>query len=207
VTEGLVLHWARAYDALVWVLTKGKERRFREHIVDLAGIAPGESVLDVGCGTGSLALAAKRRTGPAGDVRGVDASAEMVARAAAKAAKAGVDAGFRRAEIEALPFPDASFDVVLSTLMLHHLTDGGLPDGIGEIRRVLKPGGRFLAVDIGGGKGHRHGPLLRARRHASFDLDEVEPVLDAGGLHVVERGPIERGHVLGLSNLRFVLAR
>lgn len=206
-TEGLVIHWARAYDALLWVLTRGGERRFRDHIVDLAGVGLGESVLDVGCGTGSLAFAAKRRAGQNGEVQGVDPSAEMIGRATAKATKTGADVGFRRAEIEALPFPDATFDVVLGTLMLHHLTEDGRREGIREIRRVLKPGGRFLAVDIGGSKGHRHRLLLAAGRHASFDLDATEPVLDAADLHVVERGPIERGHVIGLSNLRFLLAR
>ena len=63
-TGGGVLHWARAYDLLVWVLTRGKERDFRQGLLALARLRPGESVLDVGCGTGTLAIAANALVGP-----------------------------------------------------------------------------------------------------------------------------------------------
>src|SRR5688572_24893406 len=121
-TTGHVLHWARAYDALVWVLTLGHERRFRQRLAELARLETGQSVLDVGCGTGALAIAARGFVGAGGAVTGVDPSPQMVARARRKAAKAGVDARFEVGTIEALPFPDAAFDTVLSSLMLHHLT-------------------------------------------------------------------------------------
>jgi ubiquinone/menaquinone biosynthesis C-methylase UbiE len=206
-TTGMVLHWARAYDLLVWVLTLGRERRLRERLVQLARLGLNESALDVGCGTGALVIAAKRRVGAAGQVCGVDPSPEMVARARRKAAKAGVEVRFETAAVQALPFPDASFDAVLSTLMLHHLTEEGRRQGIGEIARVLTPGGKLLAVDIGGGtKGKRHSLFLRLRRHAHFDLDELTPVLDDAALHVVERGPVGSPRVVGLSSLRFILA-
>src|ERR687893_821120 len=102
----------------------------------------------------------------------------MVARARRKAASAGVAARFETAAVEALPFPDATFDAVLSSLMIHHLTEEGRRLGIGEIARVLKPGGRFLAVDIGGAKGKRHGFHSLIRRHADFDLEQLTPVLE-----------------------------
>jgi ubiquinone/menaquinone biosynthesis C-methylase UbiE len=88
---------------------------------DLAGLKSGDSVLDVGCGTGALAMAAKQRVGASGKVHGIDASPEMIARARKKANKRGSDVGFRTAVVEELPFPDETFDAVLSTLMLHHL--------------------------------------------------------------------------------------
>ena len=204
-TKGAIIHWARAYDALVWVLTRGNERRFREHIVELVRPSPGESVLDVGCGTGTVAIAAKARVGPGGHVCGIDASPEMVARAQRKAAKAGVDIRFENIGVEQLPFADDSFDVVCSTLMLHHLTDEGLEAGIREIARVLRSGGRYLAVDIGGGKGHRHCLFGRMRKHASFDLDAVTPRLEAAGLRISDRGPVQTP-LLGMSNLRYLLA-
>src|SRR5262245_56295978 len=113
-TTGRVLHWAARYDLLVWLLTHGRDRAFREQLVSLAGLAPGESVLDIGCGTGSLAIVAKREVGATGKVVGIDPSSEMIARAKAKSAKVGLDIEFKNAVAEALPFPDAQFDTVLS---------------------------------------------------------------------------------------------
>jgi ubiquinone/menaquinone biosynthesis C-methylase UbiE len=204
-TTGHVLHWARAYDALVWALTLGKERRFRERLAELARLEAGQSVLDVGCGTGALAIVAKGFVRAEGHVAGVDPSPEMVARARRKAAKAGAEVRFEVGTIEALPFPDATFGAVLSSLMLHHLGDDGLQKGIGEIVRVLKAGGRFLAVDIGGTGGVRHGPFQRVGKHAEFDLDTLAPALEEAGLRIVDRGEVGKKLVLGLSNLRYLL--
>jgi ubiquinone/menaquinone biosynthesis C-methylase UbiE len=146
-TKGRVMRSsARFYDLMVWLLTLGRERPFRERLVELARLQPGESVLDVGCGTGTLAIAAKRRVGPTGVVHGIDASPEMIARATRKAKKAGVHVTFRTAVVEALPFPDRQLDVVLSTLMLHHLPRPTREQSAREIRRVLKPGGRVLGA-------------------------------------------------------------
>src|SRR5215831_15970797 len=88
---GKVLHGAVTYDVLVWLMTLGRERAFREKMLRLAHLEPGESVLDVGCGTGTLAIAAKRQVGTTGTVYGVDASPEMIARAEKKAKKAGFE--------------------------------------------------------------------------------------------------------------------
>src|SRR5262245_23494264 len=115
-TKGRVLHSPKAYDLMAWLYLLGRERPFRERLLQLARLAPGQSVLDIGCGTGTLAIAAKRRVGPTGSVYGIDASPEMIARAKQKPAKAGADVQFRAAPVEALPFPDASFDTVMSTL-------------------------------------------------------------------------------------------
>src|SRR5439155_21762286 len=129
---------------LGWRRTHGRDRACRGQLVALARLSPGGSVLDIGCGTGSLGLAAKRRVGATGEVFGVDASPEMIARATSKAARAGIDVRFDNAVAEALPFPDARFDAVLSTLMLHHLPRKVRQQCAREIRRVLKTGGRVL---------------------------------------------------------------
>jgi ubiquinone/menaquinone biosynthesis C-methylase UbiE len=147
-TTGIVLHRALWYDAFVWLVSLGRERAYREKTLDLASLKPGESVLDIGCGTGTLAIAAKQRVGPIGRVFGVDASPEMLARAGKKASKAGTEVVFKNAVVEALPFPDAQFDVVLSTVMLHHLGPKSRQQCAHEVRRVLKPGGRVLSVDF-----------------------------------------------------------
>jgi ubiquinone/menaquinone biosynthesis C-methylase UbiE len=145
-TTGAVLRSAARYDLLVWLLTLGRERVFREKIVRLAWLQPGETVLDVGCGTGSLAIAAKRHVGTTGMVHGIDASPEMLARAEKKARRAGVEIVFKNARAEALPFPDAHFDAVLTTVVLHHLPRKARQLCAAEMRRVLKPGGRLLAI-------------------------------------------------------------
>jgi len=189
-TTGRVIHWAWRYDLLLWAISLGRESAFRQKQIDLAGIAAGESVLDVGCGTGTLAIAAKRRVGESGKVYGIDASPEMIARARKKARKAGVELAFDTAAIEAIPFPDATFDVVLSTVMLHHLPDQARQEGIREIRRVLKPGGRLFAVDFGESESERHSRITRHRNHAHFDIRQLTPELNEAGLRGVTSGKV-----------------
>jgi ubiquinone/menaquinone biosynthesis C-methylase UbiE len=105
-THGLVLHWAARYDLLAWLLTHGREREMREAIIRLAGLEPGNDVLDIGCGTGTLAIATTRHVGTTGAVTGIDASAAMIARANRRAGKAGARATFQVAVAENLPFAD-----------------------------------------------------------------------------------------------------
>ena len=201
VPGGAVIHWAGRYDALVWLLTLGKERSFRERLIALAGLKPGESVLDVGCGTGTLAIMAKRVVGQSGNVRGIDPSPEMIARATKKAARAGADVTFRTGFVQALPYPDGQFDVVLSTLMMHHLPRAARQDSVGEVRRVLKPGGRALIVDFGARSSGKKSIIGHFHRHGHVKLDEIIGVLNAGGLNVVASGPV------GTRNLYFALAK
>src|SRR5262245_36781127 len=108
-STGLILHRALTYDLVVWLFTHGRERAFRNKLLELARLVPGEAVLDLGCGTGTLAIAAKRRVGSSAVVCGIDASPEMIARAAAKARRADLDVIFTRAFAQTLPFPDAHF--------------------------------------------------------------------------------------------------
>jgi ubiquinone/menaquinone biosynthesis C-methylase UbiE len=197
---GLVLHAAATYDLLVWLVTLGREGAFRERMLRLAH-QPGESVLDVGCGTGSLAIAAKRQVGPTGSVCGLDASPEMIARAEMKARRAKVDVGFKNAFAQSLPFPDAKFDVVLTTIMLHHLPKEARRQLAGEIRRVLKPGGRVLAIDFGRTARERKGFLDHFHRvHGHVEFNEIIALLKDAGLNVRESGAV------GIRELEFVLA-
>jgi ubiquinone/menaquinone biosynthesis C-methylase UbiE len=104
----------RVREERLWLVTRSRELGFREKVLQLARLEPGQSVLDVGCGTGTLAIAAKRQVGPTGTVCGIEASPEMIARANRKARKTGVGVVFENGLAEALPFPDAHFEVVLS---------------------------------------------------------------------------------------------
>jgi ubiquinone/menaquinone biosynthesis C-methylase UbiE len=197
---GSVLHAAAAYDWLLWLATFGREGIFRERVLRLARLAAGESVLDIGCGTGTLAIAAKRQVGPAGAVFGIDASPEMLARATKKARTAGLEVRFEHAWSQALPFPDARFDVVLSTIMLHHLPRPARHQCALEIRRVLKPSGRVLAVDFSRPSAERRSLIGHFHRHGHVELSDIITVLSDAGLQTVESGAV------GIGGLQFALA-
>ncbi len=158
-TEGHTLgRVARVYD-LVCTLA-GLGTGFKRRIVDLAELQPNDRVLDVGCGTGVLTRLAR---GQAQEVAGIDAAPEMVAVARSKAEREGMDIDFRPALIEDLPFPDNHFDVVLSSLMVHHLPPALKLSGLREVLRVLKSAGRFIVVDF-----DRRGRLPGLLREAGF---------------------------------------
>ena len=196
-TKGLVIQWAARYDLLAWLLTRGRERALRERLINLAGLEPGSSVLDIGCGTGTLAIAATRHVGASGEVYGIDASPPMIARAMWKAKKASANVVFQAAAAERLPFPDHRFDVVLSTLMLHHLPRTTREQCLREVARVLKPGGHILAVDFGR---RRHGGILaRLHRHGHVEIRQIVELVEKAGLTVVSSGSV------GMNDLQFVL--
>jgi ubiquinone/menaquinone biosynthesis C-methylase UbiE len=199
-TSGLVLHRAAIYDLTVCLLSLGREKAFRERVLRLAHLLPGEQILDVGCGTGTLAIAAKREVGATGTVCGVDASPEMLARAGKKARKAGVEIALKNGLVEALPYPDAHFDVVLSTVMLHHLPGKLRRLCAVEIRRVLRPGGRVLAVDFGTSPTQKRGIVAHFHRHGHISLAEIIAIFSEAGLDIVDSGAV------GISDLQFVLA-
>ncbi len=152
-TEGATITWwAPLYDTCTWLWTFGS-KSVRKTTVKAARLKAGEAVLDVGCGTGDLTLRAARRVGAEGRAAGIDASPNMIKIARRKAAKKSRDVDFRVAPIEDLPFTDGEFDAALSSLMIHHLPDDLKLRGLAEVRRVLKPGGRLVVVDLKPGKG------------------------------------------------------
>lgn len=202
-TAGNVLHGARWYDLCGRVISFRRDKAIREKLIELAAPAPGEKVLDVGCGTGTLALALTSRVGT-GEMHGIDASPEMIAVAKAKAAKAGSAIDFQVALIEAIPFPDATFDLVTSSLMLHHLPDDLKRVGLAEIRRVLKFGGRCMAMDFAThsrsplGPGRPLGHLLSIVGYARGEriVDTLLPMLKDAGFSDVAGIPTRHKNVV-----------
>jgi len=115
--------------------------------VEHAGLQPGQTVLDLGCGAGLDAFVARNEVGATGRVIGVDMTAEMIAKARDNAAKLGVDnVEFRLGEIEHLPVRSGTVDVVISNCVLNLVPDKRR--AFAEVHRVLKPGGHFCISDI-----------------------------------------------------------
>src|SRR3989337_1666309 len=128
------------YDPLMrWLMP---EASFKGRLVEQAQIEPGHRVLDLGCGTGTLTILIKQLH-PEAQVVGLDGDPKVLAIARAKAAKAGVEIALVRGMAFVLPFPDRSFDRVLSSLVLHHLNHDNKVRTLNEVFRLLQPGGQL----------------------------------------------------------------
>jgi ubiquinone/menaquinone biosynthesis C-methylase UbiE len=218
-TEGYVIDWGWRYDLMLWFFNTftapGKWRALQQRIIALAQFQPGEAVLDVGCGTGTLAIAARQRVdttpkgGTAGRVCGIDPGPKQVARARHKARRAGLSIDFQVGAIEQIPFPDQSFDVVLNTLAMHVLPDDLKRRGLAEIARVLKPGGRVLIVDT-------RRPEEQAQQDKSArpvhtgpwnsGIQDQPKLLQEAGFSQIESGDLTAGETK-LPEIGFVRAR
>ncbi len=151
---GMGLHWLLpVYDTVQRLFGVPALHRA---LIERAELRDDHRVLDVGCGTGNLLLALARRH-PGVAATGIDPDERALARARRKlgARPVRLDRGF----VEELPYPDGSFDRVLSTLMFHHLEDDAKDRMLAEVRRVLVPGGLLLLADFGGAGGTGRGPL------------------------------------------------
>jgi ubiquinone/menaquinone biosynthesis C-methylase UbiE len=133
------------YDAVAWLMG---ERAILRQLVEQARIAPGHDVLDLGCGTGVL-IALVKTTCPGARVVGLDVDFRILAIARAKLARAGLDVALHRASATAPPFRPGSFDRVLTTLVLHHLTTAEKGAVFAAVRALLRPGGELHVADWG----------------------------------------------------------
>jgi ubiquinone/menaquinone biosynthesis C-methylase UbiE len=134
------------YDPVVRLTSR--ERAFKRRLLEIAELKAEDRILDLGCGTGTLAITAgQARLGA--KVTGLDGDPEVLARARQKASSAGVHVDFDHGLSTNLPYGDAHFDVVLSTLFFHHLEPAAKRATAAEIARVLRPGGRLIVADWG----------------------------------------------------------
>jgi len=145
------------YDLMTKLMGADQARR---GLLDQAQIRPGHRILDIGCGTGSLSIQVKRLHSGT-DVVGLDPDPKALARASRKAARATVSIQFDQGFGDELPYPDGSFDRVLSSLMFHHVRTDEKVKTLRAVRRVLKPGGEFHMLDFEGPENGAHGILSR----------------------------------------------
>jgi ubiquinone/menaquinone biosynthesis C-methylase UbiE len=192
VTTGRTLHWAPQYDFFTRLVGMGANGPNSRMVIELAKVKPGDSVLDVGCGSGSLTLTAQSFVGAGGKVHGIDASPEMIDVARKKASRRRLRVEFDLGLIEQLSFAASTFDVVISRLAIHHLPDDLKRKGFAEMLRVLKPGGRLLIADFTPPKN----PLLRhitsglvGAHMMRSDIWALPAMLSAAGFMDIACGP------------------
>jgi demethylmenaquinone methyltransferase/2-methoxy-6-polyprenyl-1,4-benzoquinol methylase len=134
------------YDLMNSAMTAGLHHQWRQRAVDRAQVGPGADALDICCGTGDLALELRRRIGPDGRVVGSDFSEPMLELARAKSGDQGLPVEFGWADALDLPYGDDGFDAVTIGFGARNLAD--LDKGLGEMARVLRPGGRVVILEI-----------------------------------------------------------
>ena len=143
------LAWSRLYDAITWLffLPLGGDNRLRREFIDFAAPGEGEHVLDVCCGTGTLALLIAEKVGASGRVTGVDLSPEMLSRARRKLGR-DLPVLFRTGDCEKLPFTEAAFDKITISFGLHEMAAPVRQNALREIYRVLKPDHSLFIFDF-----------------------------------------------------------
>jgi ubiquinone/menaquinone biosynthesis C-methylase UbiE len=175
------------YDLLTRALGMGK---VYDTLVAQADLGDGLRVLEIGCGTGNVTVRTKRAA-PGADVVGIDPDPLALARSQRKAqGLSGIR--FERAYAQQLPFGDGEFDRALSSMMLHHLDEDVKAGALAEVYRVLRPGGQFHIVDIGGHATVHHGLAARWTKdnpHAAGNLGDAIPrLLRSTGFECTEVG-------------------
>lgn len=180
----------RLYDLLLFLLTGESDQAYRKDVLDLAGVAVGHHVLDVGCGTGTQAIKTIRRTGSAGSVVGVDVSPKMLAAAGRKFRRHGLNITFQQGDAAALPFDNDRFDVVTITTVLHMVPRSRHRLCLREAHRVLRCGGWLMLIDYAGAPESRKDWLAKLGPHRRFDLYSLRDHLSKEGFERIDFGTL-----------------
>ena len=153
----------------------------RKALLANMGDLSGKSVLDVGCGTGTFVIMMQQAY-PAAQVTGLDGDPQILDLARGKAASQGLNIRFSEAMSYAMPYPDGTFDIVVTSLMLHHLGRQAKQDTANQMFRVLRPGGFLFGIDFAeprGTLGRALRPLTRRFEHVAENVDGLLPVIFA----------------------------
>jgi ubiquinone/menaquinone biosynthesis C-methylase UbiE len=191
-THGRHMHQGPAHDALAAVFFGGRRRRVYTELTNRSGARPGDRVLDVGCGDGYFTRIMARTVGAAGAAAGVDPSPEAIARA--RKITRATNCTFSEGVAEHLDASGDSYDVVVSSLMVHHLPEAMRPQAIHEMFRVLRPGGRLLIAEFRPPRnrivhsliGHVTSPAMQ---HNPLHL--LEPMIEDAGFQQVHSGDLK----------------
>lgn len=184
-------HW-RLYDLVGQVFFAGRRRRVFARLAAESGARPGDRVLDVGCGTGYFTRIMAGAVGPAGTALGVDSSGEALARARRVARLPNCT--FSEGRAEALDAPDGSFDVLVTSLMIHHLPEEQRSRAVEEMFRVLRPGGRVLVADFRPPTNGLARRLVRAVASPAMEHNPVHllaPMVRDAGFDEVASGDVQ----------------
>jgi len=187
--KGTTLDRFRLNALVTSIAFRGRRRRVYRGVVALSGTGPGDRVLDVGSSSGYLARMLAAEAGPSGSVTGIDPSESAIAYARRRGP---ANASFLAAVAQDLSaFPDGFFDVVASTLAIHHVPARRRQEAFAEMYRVTRPGGRLLVADFDPSRRVRplHPGAARSQRAAAAagPLDELAA---GSGYQVVQRGTL-----------------
>ena len=185
------------YDAITRV---AGVRALHERAVELAGIEPGQTVVDVGCGTGNLSFAVLAAQ-PSARVTGLDPDANALRRAARKARRRSVALTLVQGYADRIPAEDASLDHVVSSLALHHVDDDGRIAFARDVLRALRPGGKVTIVDFGGPASHLDDSGQPTHRHGHSRVPVLRHLTRLMPSRVAHSPVVARNHGDGIVTL------